>query len=62
MTKAKLEDCRFHDLRYIFASKLVRAGIDLSTVRELWSHGDIKMTCTCHLAPERKAAVEVLVG
>jgi len=62
--RAGLSDFRFRDLRYTFASKLVMAGVDLYTVKELMGHSTIQMTERyAHLAPEHKAsAVETLVS
>jgi integrase len=60
MKRAKLKNFRLHDCRHHFASRLVQAGVDLYTVKELLGHSEITMTERySHLAPDNlRAAVE----
>jgi integrase len=64
MKAAKLKNFRLHDCRHHFASKLVQAGVDLYTVKELLGHSEIAMTERySHLAPDNlRAAVERVAG
>jgi site-specific recombinase XerD len=64
MKLAGIRNFRLHDCRHHFASKLVQAGVDLYTVKELLGHSEIAMTERySHLAPDNlRVAVEKAVG
>jgi site-specific recombinase XerD len=54
--KAGLENVTPHTLRHTFASHLVMAGIDLSTVQRLLGHRDIATTMIyAHLTEDHLA-------
>jgi integrase len=61
--KARIADCRFHDLRHTFASHLVMNGVDLTTVSKLLGHKTLQMTLRySHLSQaHKKKAVDTLV-
>ncbi len=63
LKRGGIENCRFHDCRHHFASKLVMAGAPLNTVRGLLGHADMKMTLRyAHLAPDNLRDAVELIG
>lgn len=62
--QAVIKDFHFHDLRHNFASRLVRNGSDLNTVKELMGHASITTTQRYlhSRAKEKRQAVETLAG
>jgi len=62
LTRAKLMDFRFHDLRHTYASWLVQKRVTLLEVKDLLGHASLAMTKRySHLAPEhlRQAAASL---
>jgi len=62
LTKAKISDFKFHDLRHTAASYLAMSGIDLNTIRAILGHKSIRMVLrNAHLSDTHQAnAVAVL--
>ncbi len=62
LKRSGIKDFHFHDLRHTFASHLVMAGVDLTTVSRLLGHKSLTMTLRySHLAPSHLVkAVDIL--
>jgi len=60
--RAKITGFTFHDLRHTFASRLVRSGVDLITVKDLLGHYSVKTTerYTHSNKEQKQKAVELL--
>lgn len=60
--KSKIAHCRFHDLRYTFATRLVQAGVDLYKVQKLMRHKSPLMTqrYAHHFAESLRDGVDTL--
>jgi len=52
LKKSKIQDFHLHDLRHTFASHLVMAGVEITTISRLLGHKSLTMTLRyAHLAP-----------
>ena len=62
VAEAKLADFHWHDLRHSFASRCIRAGVDLRTLQQLMGHKTLQMVVRyTHLSQSHElAAVELL--
>ena len=62
VSKADIEDFKYHDLRHCFCTKLAQRGVDIYKIAKLAGHEDIRMTQRySHHCPESlRDGVEIL--
>jgi excisionase family DNA binding protein len=62
--RAGIKDLRFHDLRHTFATRLIEAGVDIVTVRDLLGHSSVRLTerYTHSKSELKRRAVEALTA
>lgn len=62
LRRAGIENCRFHDLRHTFATRLCQDGVDPYSVQRLLGHQDPKMTqrYAHHCTESLRRGIEVL--
>ena len=62
--EAELDDLRFHDLRHTAATRMGELGAEVSTIKEILCHADLRMTHRyTHAVEKRKReAVERISG
>lgn len=52
--EANIKNCRPHDLRRTFVTRLLESGVDINTVRQLAGHSDIQTTARYDLRDEKE--------
>lgn len=62
--RASISDLRFHDLRHTAATRMIEAGVDVNTVKEILGHSSITVTerYTHSNREQKEKAVELLVA
>lgn len=62
LEKAGISDCRFHNLRHTFASRLVQSGVDLYSVQKLgrWKTTEMILRYAHHYTESLRPRIEVM--